>query len=314
MALPDYESLMLPILDVAARGETTLSQCREALVRELAISAADAAELLPSGSSKLRNRVGWAKTYLVQAGLAQITRRGAFKATERGRSVLAEKPAAIDIAYLRRFPEFVRFLSRRRGSTGDETLSPGSAVVGAGSRTPEEVADAAAEAIRHRVRSELLERVLASSPAFFERVIVDLLLRMGYGGSWEDAGRTLGGTGDGGVDGVIKEDRLGLDLVYIQAKRYRLDRPVSEEMIRGFSGSLLGHGASKGVFVTTSSFTDQARRFATALRQQRVVLIDGDTLANLMIDHNVGVRSDRRIEIPKLETDYFDEESGEPPS
>ncbi len=264
---------------------------------------------LPSGTSGLfYNRVAWAKTYLKQAGLVRATRRGYFELTATGREVLAPGEA-INMAYLARFPEYLDFRSRKSGAADDAddavVTAPTAGHEGDATHTPEERIDAAAEEIHSQLRDDLLQRILDAPPNFPERLVVDLLIAMDYGGAPDTAGRHLGQTADGGVDGVIDQDALGLDQIYVQAKRYATDRGVGEPAIREFVGSLVGRGSNKGVFVTTSYFSGQAKTYAERI-SQRVVLIDGDALVRLMIQHGVGTRSARSVELKRTDLDYFE--------
>lgn len=306
MAVPSYQEFMLPVLMLASRGETTISACSDELRSQYSLSEEDVSEMLPSGrQTRFSNRVHWAKSYLVQAGLLEMTGRGRFQATERGRQVAQARPARIDLDFLRQFPEFRDFQSRE----GTRNLASNTATETAISlhETPEEIMDSAHKRITDDLRGSLLERIVASSPKFFEDLILDLLVAMGYGGSRQDAKQRVGGTGDGGIDGIIKEDHLGLDVIYLQAKRYAPDNLVSADHLRGFSGSLLQRGAAKGVFVTTSRFSEPAREFVRGITQQRIILIDGEMLTDLLVKHGVGVRTDRTLEIKKLDLDYFED-------
>jgi len=305
MRVPDYQTLMLPVLRTAESGEVRIGFIIEQLANEFNLSEEERAELLPSGKwPKFSNRVHWAKTYLVKAGLLQSTRRGHVKITDRGLAVLAEKPARIDNEYLSQFEEFREFRQRSRGAT-DVAPVEGVALESE-IQTPDEIIRQAQQRIELALAKELLDRILNSSPAFFEEVMVNLLVAMGYGGSIENAGRALGRSGDGGVDGVIDQDLLGLDRVYVQAKRYAVDRPVSASEIRDFFGSLDTFRANKGVFVTTSKFSQPAQEAAEKM-SKRLVLIDGDRLAALMIRHNVGVRVEQTIHLKKIDEDFFPE-------
>jgi restriction system protein len=243
-----------------------------------------------------------------KAGLIDSPRRGRFVASDAGRTLLAQNPTRIDVDLLLEYPAFKEFY-RGENPGRDETISLDTA--GSPSRaaatTPEEQIEAAHVALQSALSSELLQRVLQNSPGFFESVIVDLLVAMGYGGSHRNAAAQLGRTGDGGVDGVINEDRLGLDRVYIQAKRYAEGHAVGRPDVQGFVGSLVGLGATKGVFVTTSTFSSQATEFVRHLTQ-RIILIDGKRLADLMIEHNVGVRLNRTVEFKRLDEDFFTED------
>jgi restriction system protein len=307
--VPDFQTLMLPVLRLAAQTETRIAECAAKIAAEFGMSGDDIGELLPSGKqTRFKNRLNWAKSYLGQAGLIETTKRGYFRATKAGLDVLRSGVARIDRNYLEQFPSYLEFKTRS-GQGSDEEASIASTTASAQTpKTPEERIDAAALEIDSQLRTQLLLQIMQASSSFFESLIVDLLVAMGYGGDRTEAGRRIGGTGDGGVDGVIDQDALGLDMVYLQAKRYKADNPIGEGQIREFSGALLGKGASKGVFVTTSAFSKSARSFADAMRQQRLVLIDGEELTRLMIKHNVGVRSERVIELKKVDLDYFEEE------
>ena len=312
--IPYYQSLMLPLLRLAEDGrEHRIRDVIEPLGEELGLTQPQLDELLPSGRQPVfNNRVHWAKTYLAQAKLLEITRRGHFCITDRGREVLREDPPRVDVRLLERFPEFNEFKERARASQTNDPFA--SAAEGTSKAkmvetlaTPDELLRSTIADIDAALSSELLDRILAAPPIFFEELIVTLLLRMGYGGAREEAGRAIGKTGDGGIDGVIDQDPLGLDRVYLQAKRYKLDSPVSEPEIRAFSGSLGAAKASKGVFVTTSFFTRPAQEFAER-HPFKMVLIDGPQLAALMIRHNVGVRTTETLHVKKLDEDFFTEE------
>lgn len=309
MSIPDYQTLMLPLLKRAASGEIRVLDAEKQLGDEFSLTLDERAKLLPSGKQRvLHNRAHWAKFYLMKAGLVSFPKRGMFVATDAGKKLLAQNPDAIDLDLLRTYPSFEEFY---RGDHGSNELSANTAPTAPpailSAATPEEQIETAFIALQSALRTELLERISHNSPAFFEDLIIDLLVRMGYGGSRPDAAAQLGRTGDGGVDGVINEDRLGLDRIYIQAKRYSESNVVGRPTVQSFVGSLVGFGATKGVFVTTSKFTGEAIEYAKHLRE-RVILIDGRRLAELMIEHGVGVRLNRAMEFKKLDEDYFDEE------
>jgi restriction system protein len=258
-------------------------------------------ELLPSGGQGVfNNRVHWARTYLKQAGLLDAPRRGYFQITDRGLSLLAEKPNVVNVTLLERYPEFLEFRSRRKGKNNDvgEEISTST-------ETPEDALASAYMAIQRKVEEEIIDSIMQSSPSFFERLVVDLLVKMGYGGNRQDAGRALGKSGDGGIDGIINEDRLGLDVIYIQAKRW--DGTVGRPEIQKFAGALQGQRARKGVFITTSSFSRGAIEYASQI-ESKIILIDGDRLASLMVEHNVGVSTSGVYEVKKIDSDYFDED------
>jgi restriction system protein len=309
MAIPDYQTLMLPLLKVAGDGEEhRLGDAISQLAGEFKLTEDEQKQALPSGTQfTFGNRVGWAKTYLVQAGLLEASKRAHFKITNRGQKALAEAPKRIDNDYLSRFPEFVQFRERGRNTNGEESASFSKTTLPLSVETPDEILRSTTKQIETALRKELLRRILASPPAFFEALIVKLLRAMGYGGSREDAGRAVGRSGDGGIDGVIDQDALGLDRVCIQAKRYALDNPVSEPDIRAFSGSIGAAKANKGVFVTTSYFTEPAQRFVERT-QHPIVLIDGEHLAALMIRHNVGARIAETLYLKKVDEDFFADE------
>ena len=260
---------------------------------------AEMTKRIPSGQSTIfENRVGWARTYLKKAGLIEAVLRGQYRITQRGLDVLKSKPSKIDGALLKQFPEFVEFISPQKGqTTGAEAETPES-------QTPLEVLESAYQRLRREVADELLQAVRSATPAFFEHLVVDLLVAMGYGGSLEDAGQAVGRTGDDGVDGIIKEDRLGLDAVYIQAKRWTAS--VGRPEVQAFAGSLEGHRARKGVFITTSQFSKDADEYVKRI-EKRIVLINGEQLAQLMLDYGIGVSDVATYTVKKLDHDYFEE-------
>ena len=260
-------------------------------------------ELLPSGKqATFVNRVGWAATYLKKAGLLESTKRGYVKLTERGANVLAQSPAAINVRYLKQFPEFIEFqAARSEQENGARTDSDAT-----DSLTPEESLEIEYQKIRENLATQLLDRIKQSSPNFFERLVVELLVKMGYGGSRSDAGRAVGRSGDGGIDGIIKEYRIWLDVIYIQTKRWD-ENAVGRPDVQQFAGALQGQRASKGIFLTTSKFTNEAQEYVSRIGS-KIVLINGEQLAQLMIDHNVGVSVSTSYEIKRIDSDYFSEE------
>lgn len=306
MSIPDYQSCMLPFLAYLGDGnEHTLREAEESLAAYFQLTAAERAELLPSGQQSIfTNRVGWARTYLKKAGLIEATKRGVFKITARGQQTLESPPTKIDVKFLDQFAEFVEFRGTSKSSghfaTGMDVLAPGqpSAI------TPEESIESAHQTLREQLAQELLSKLLACSPTFFEHVVVELLVKMGYGGSRKDAGERIGQSGDGGVDGVIKEDRLGLDLIFVQAKRWQ--GTVGRPDIQKFVGALQGQRAKKGVFITTSSYTADAVDYASRI-DTKVVLIDGTRLSSLMIDFDVGVSIASSYIVKRIDSDYFEE-------
>ena len=292
---------MLPMLQYGSEGVISFKDAVAKASDDFQLSDEERQKTIPSGSEPLiKNRVAWAITYLVKANLLHRPKRAYFTITENGKDVLASNPAAINRKYLEQFPEFVQFLKQKKVSKSSQVAeSDDSSAI-----TPEERIGVAYDEITSEIESELIAKILDASPDFFERVIVNLLVAMGYGGSYEQAGEHLGKSGDGGVDGVINEDKLGLDLIYVQAKRYTPENSVGRPAIQAFAGSLLGLGASKGVFVTTSSFSKQAYDYAAGV-PQRIILIDGEKLTSLMLENNVGVRVNRTIELKRIDEDFF---------
>ncbi len=302
MSIPDYQSIMLPLLRFAGdSAEHSLREAIDTLADQFKLSADERQTLLPSGQQTFfDNRVGWARTYLKKAGLLESTRRGYFRISPRGKDVLSKNPASINIAYLKQFAEFVEFQTTHKPRfAGDDSSEPDD------SQTPAEDIESAYQRVKQGLAEELLQAVAKASPSFFERLVIDLLLKMGYGGTRLDAGERLGRSGDGGVDGIIKEDRLGLDAIYVQAKRW--DGAVGRPEIQKFAGALQGQRARKGIFITTSSFTSEAHEYIERI-DSKIVLIDGETLSRLMIDYNVGVAPLAVYELKKVDLDYFTEE------
>jgi restriction system protein len=307
MAVPDYQSMMRPLLTAAMQssGETSVRELIPSIATALKLNDEDLAEMLPSGrQSLIANRLNWAKSYLTHAGAIEPTRRGYFCITERGKSLLKTAPARIDLKVLMQFPEFDEWLSaaRQGGAKPTPSIEPTPPDV-----NPEESIDQSFSELHGAIREDLLERVLAASPTFFERMIVDLLLAMGYGGGSLERGLLTARSGDGGVDGVIQEDALGLDAVYIQAKRYAPGNTVDRPALQAFVGTMTGEGASKGVFVTTSTFSSGAKAYIEKV-QQRIVLIDGKAFAELAVRHNVGVRVRQTYHLKRVDEDYFADE------
>lgn len=312
MTIPDYQSLMLPVLVASSKGEVRIGTVVEKLADQLGLSPEQRTELLPSGRQTVfSNRLHWAKTYLAQAGLIENTRRGHFKITARGEQVFASNPSHIDNAFLNQFEDFQKFKERARvsqlkPSNVDLSTEAADANLPNEIETPDEIMRRAHKQINVALAQDLLDRIRAAPPEFFERLIVTLLLSMGYGGSRADkAGRTLGGSGDDGVDGVIDQDALGLDRVYIQAKRYAAGNNIGSGVIRDFFGSLDRHKATKGLFVTTSTFSPSAKETAEFL-SKRIVLIDGDQLAALMVQQNIGCRIEDTLQIKKIDEEFFE--------
>lgn len=294
---------MLPLLRIAGDDQDhTLSEAIEILAVQCRLSEEDRRTLLPSGrQSTFDNRVGWVPTHLGKAMLVESPRRGTFRITERGRELLRENPTTINIALLTRYPEYNEFRSRTRPVIDTEHDEPNIQT----ERTPQETLEISYQHLRATLAQELLERVKKVPPRFFETLVVDLLVAMGYGGSRRDAGQAIGRSGDEGIDGIIKEDKLGLDVIYIQAKRWT--DTVSRPIVQGFAGSLEGHRARKGVLITTSQFSSHARDYVDRI-EKKIILVDGEQLAQLMIEHNVGVTAVNQYIIKKMDLDYFGDE------
>jgi restriction system protein len=311
MEIPDYQTIMLPLLRLAGDGrEHTKREAEAALAQHFHLTDADREILLPSGRQRLfDNRVGWARTYLKQAGLLQAPRRGVFMITERGKAVLARGLDQLDNDILDEFPEFQEFRTRTRASAaeGAEVAPVPRKAEADPTLTPDELIRNGYRTLRANLAADLLERVQSASPLFFENLVVELLVAMGYGGTHEDAAAVVGRSGDEGIDGIIKEDRLGLENIYIQAKRWKDTHTVGRPDVQQFAGALQGQRARKGVFITTSSFSRDAIEYAKGL-QTTIVLVDGEQLAQLMLDHGVGVSVQDTIKLLKVDEDYFEDE------
>ncbi len=303
--IPDFQSLMLPLLKAVADGkEFKTSDITKQLANEFKLTDEERKQLLASGRQTIfNNRVGWAMTYLKKAGLISSPLRATVVITDLGKQVLAKKLNKIDINYLRKFSSFLNFV---RGDRNDVVHQEDDSSVNIKEETPDEILDNAYLQLRKSLASELLSRVLDLSPSFFERLVVELLVKMGYGGSIKDAGKAIGKSGDEGIDGTIKEDKLGLDIVYIQAKRWKHTNLVGRPELQKFVGALAGQGAKKGIFITTSSFTKEALDY-TPKNETKIVLIDGEQLAQLMIDYSIGCTTQQIYELKKVDSDFFDE-------
>lgn len=303
--VPDFQTIMLSLLQILSDGkEHVLRDLINQLSDAFHLTEEEKTELLPSGNQPvIDNRVGWARTYLKKAELLENPRRGILKITEAGRKLLDSKPQRIDVKYLKTLPVFKEWHSSF-SSKDDEAESIVEKTEIESGKTPEELLEYSFLSIKAQLASELLEKVKSCPPAFFEFLVVDLLIKMGYGGSRKEAGQVLGRSGDGGIDGLIKEDKLGLDTIYIQAKRW--ENQVTIHQVRDFAGSLLGQKAKKGIFITTSSYPASAKDFVTSI-EPKIILIDGKELAELMIEYNVGVASKKSYDVKRLDTDYFEE-------
>jgi len=305
MPVPGFQSMMLPVLKCIADGkEHARKDIRQCVTDTLRLTEDDLAEMLPSGAeTTFMNRIGWAMTYLKKSGLLTTPRRGIVQITNRGSDVLLQKPEKIDLKFLEQFKEYHEFKALRHDNTGGGSGKGDGPEPMPSELTPAEILENSYQEICNQLADDILERVMACSPQFFEKLVVDLLVAMGYGGSREDAGQAVGKSGDDGIDGMIKEDRLGLDVVNIQAKRWR--NTVGRPDIQAFVGSLAGNRAKKGVFITTSKFSADAHDYVRRI-EQKVVLIDGRQLANYMIDFDVGVSKEAEYVVKKVDYDYFE--------
>lgn len=303
--IPRYEEIMLPLLRLLSDSkEHSLQEADDKLSEFFKLTESEKRELLPSGTQPVfRNRLGWARTYMKKAGLLSSPKRAIFKITDRGLALLNENPSNITAEFLTRYPEFVEFKTIKR-IKGLEEEHESNLFDPADEKTPEEALEYAFQKLRSELAKEVLEVVKSCSSSFFEKLVVDLLIRMGYGGSRKDAGQALGKSGDGGIDGIIKEDKLGLDTIYLQAKKWENSVPVKE--IRDFTGALASKKAKKGIFITTSTFPQSVYEFVTQV-EYKIVLIDGERLSNLMIEHNVGLSTINEYLVKKIDSDYFEE-------
>ncbi|MBZ0178638.1 MAG: restriction endonuclease [Melioribacteraceae bacterium] len=301
MAIPDYQSLMLPLLKLISDSkEYSVHEAVEILSKEFKLTEEEKVEMLPSGQQTvIFNRIAWAKTYMKKAGLIETPKRGKFKITQRGFDVLSSNPSKIDNKFLSQFDEFVEFKTRKKEkieSTKNEHLE---------NETPEEAFESAYENLKAELISDLIQYLKSCPPPLFEKIVIEVLVKMGYGGSIKDAGKAVGRSGDEGIDGIIKEDRLGLDIIYVQAKRW--ENVVGRPEIQKFAGALQGQRAKKGIFITTSNFTKEATEFVTKI-DSKIILIDGNKLAEYMIDFNVGVSITSTYELKRIDSDYFIED------
>ena len=307
MPIPDFQSLMLPVLKALSGGvEMPISKVRIYVADTEGLTTEDVRELLPSGRQQVfTNRIAWAVTHMSHAGLVEKVRRSVYKLTKEGERLLAQAPTRIDLKILRNYSAYAEWKTGQSApaASGDTAL----AVSEDESVTPEEALDRAAKELRDALETEVLDRVREAEPAFLERVVIDLLIAMGYGGGDAAMGKVTGRSGDGGIDGTIREDTLGLDEVYLQAKKYAAGNTVGESDLRNFAGAIDAANTTKGVFVTTASFTKAAKAYVEK-SPKRIVLIDGEELARLMVEHNIGVRPKIQYKVKRIDEDYFDSE------
>jgi len=302
--IPDFQTLMLPFMQHIADGkEHSTTETLDSLALQFKLTEEEKNQYLPSGNQKtFYNRVFWAKAHLKMAGLLENTKRGHFRITDTGKQVLSTNPSAINMIFLKQFPEYIENSGKSKADVKSNLAETGS---DESSATPEEILESNYLKIRKNLALEILAKIKSSSPAFFENLVVELLVKMGYGGTIKEAGKSIGRSGDEGIDGIIKEDRLGLDIIYIQAKRW--ENVVGRPEIQKFVGALAGQGAKKGVFITTSRFTDEAKEYQPK-NETKIVLIDGKQLADLMIDFDLAVSTTHTFTIKRIDNDYFEEE------
>ena len=310
MACPDFSTLTLPILETAAAGQDLgLAALRAAAAERLGLTEADLAERIPSGrQTRFHNRSNWACIYMTEAGLLEWVRRGTYRITSRGREVVAQGPGRIDVEFLSTFAEFRAWRSGSSAETSPDAPAPTPVDAAVATITPEEQIERDFAALRQAVRGELITKILSASPAFFQSLVVKLLVAMNYGGSLADAGRAMGRSGDGDIDGIIKEDVLGFDAIYVQARRWDpASHKVSRPDVQAFVGSLELHRARKGVFLTTTTFSAEAHDYVSRI-EKKIVLIDGPRMTELMFDYGVGVREKETYVVKEVDEDYFIEE------
>lgn len=304
MTIPDFQSLMLPLLTFLSDGkEHTTKETLNYLANKFQLTEEQRQEMLPSRNQTVfYNRVTWAKAHLKMAALVENLKRGSFKITPNGLSVLEQKPTTINLKFLRQIPEYTEAAEGWKNNSTETAITEIETIE---IKTPEEILETGYLNIRRTLAQDLLSKIKTCSPLFFENLVVELLVKMGYGGSLKDAGKAIGKSGDEGIDGIIKEDKLGLDVIYVQAKRW--EGSVGRPEIQKFVGALAGQGAKKGIFITTSRYTSDAASYVPR-NETKIVLIDGDQLAQLMIDYNLGVTTEITYEIKKMDSDYFDGE------
>jgi restriction system protein len=301
--IPDYQSIMLPLLQILSdKKEHKYRDLIESLAIHFSLNDDERKELLPSGQQSLfDNRVGWARTYLKKAGLIDAPKRAVSIITFRGIELLNQNPKEINLSFLMGSIDLSEIQYPKNTNSENSTINEIS------TQTPEEILESAYQNLRKSLAQDLLKNVISLPPSFFERLVVDLLVKMGYGGSIKDAGKAIGKSGDEGIDGTIKEDKLGLDIIYIQAKRWQIGNTVGRPEIHKFVGALAGQGAKKGIFITTSNFTKEAIEYSPK-NETKIVLINGEQLAQLMIDYNIGVSTINTYELKRIDNDYFENE------
>lgn len=303
MTIPDFQSILLPLLIFTGdQKQHNFLESLEYLSQHFKLTKEDQKELLPSGKQTIfANRLGWARTHLKKAGLLEYPKRGVFQITNRGIDLFKTNPEKINMNLLKQYPEYLEFLGINKSSSNksDEQIK----TIKENIQTPEETLEYSYQEIRDNLALEILDQVKSCSPSFFEKLVVELLVKMGYGGSIQEAGKAIGKTNDEGIDGIIKEDRLGLDTIYIQAKRW--ENVVGRPELQKFVGALAGQGAKKGIFITTSRFSEQAKSYSPK-NDIKLVMVDGEELAQYMIDFDLGVSVVSEYQIKKIDSDYFE--------
>ena len=310
MAVPGFQSFLRPVLDQYADGaEGRARDLSDVVAARLQLSASDLEETIPSGEPRFLNRLYWAHSYLKQAGLLESPRRGIYRMSPLGHEVKNRLPEQINIKWLEQFPAFQDFRARSQSASSDEGATAPPQQDAAEELTPDEQIRQGYEQHRAAIAGELLGRIQSASPQFFEKLVIDLLVKMGYGGSRVDAAQVVGKSGDGGIDGVIKEDALGLGSIYVQAKRWGPDSTVGRPEIQQFVGAVHGvQSAGKGVFITTTKFSEEARRYAAGMKNPVIILIDGPRLAELLIQYEVGIKVIDVVKLVRIDEDYLTEE------
>lgn len=305
MTMPTFQDVMLPVLQLTSDGQThSVKECIEHIELTFHMTEEEKQERVPSGKQRtIYNRMTWAITHIRKAGLLEShEKRGSFGITEDGRKLLSENPQEINVKLLRRYASYRDFINIEK----QESDAQSSTVLDNTDKTPEEIMGILSEQLKLQLANDILESICSNTPGFFENLVVDLLLKMGYGGL-EGSGEVTKKTGDGGIDGIIKQDELGLDMIYIQAKKWDKDSTVSRPDIQKFAGALLGEGATKGVFITTAGFSKSAIGYAKSIPNTKIILVDGLTLAKFMIKHDLGVSTSHTLHIKKIDSDYFEE-------
>lgn len=301
MPIPDYQTLMLPLLELTGQhASIQMNQAVQLLSKEFKLTDSDCRQKLPSGKQTIiQNRVGWARTYLKKAGLLDSPERGYIVITDLGKNVLSENPARIDVQFLRQFPEFLNFYENHKSNMVSNEIQNDNP------KTPEEILEDSFIQLKNNVLIELLNKIKSCSPVFFENLVVNTIVKMGYGGSLQEAGRAIGKSGDEGIDGIINEDKLGLDVIYLQAKKW--EGTVGRPEIQKFAGALQGKRAKKGIFITTSEFSSEAREYVRNV-DAKIILINGRQFAEIMWEYNIGINNSAVYDIKKLDMDYFSED------